>query len=570
MRKSKPLKGARDAWGLMGLAAGAAAATPWFAGDWRSVAAGGAAALLGGLVLAHPRARDRLDPVDPQAREGFVLPSDARYPGTGPLVGYTADRGAPVRIPYALFVRHLMLVGASGVGKTTLGLWLIWQQICQGGGVLFIDAKLDVDTLDTMAYFMRAIGRENDFYVLNVNDPDHSHTYNPILSGDADEVASRLLNLLPSSENDPGADHYRQSANHALTVIVGALKAARFRYHFTDLTILLQSADAMEWMLRQVPEGPERMALSVFLDKYRRRERGGGDRPPRAALDVNKMKDTLGGMAGRLALFAQGKFGEVFNTYAPQIDLSSIVTNNKVIYVMLPTMAKDTASINLGKMILSDLRTATARVQAMPKTKRPWPPYLVFADEMGSYTMPGIARLFEQARSANIAMIPAFQAFGNLREVSREFADILVQNTWSKALFRFGSNDSAEAAAEIIGKIVRYRHSVSRSESASASAQFIQAAPQSSESAAGNLGESWSETEDYRVSPDKLAGLGMGQCVLTIGPRTYHLNIPRITTPVDDDPERPVFEPPAYPTRVPDGERGIDLESRVDEFLMGG
>jgi hypothetical protein len=546
----------------MALAAGAAAASPWLAGNWPAALAGAGLAAAGSAALALPRARLHFDPVDLTPREGFVLPSDEPYPGEGMLIGYTSDRGKPVRIPYNLFVRHLMLVGASGVGKTTLGIWLIWQQICRGGGVIFIDAKLDVDTRNTLAYLMRTIGRENDFYVLNVNDPEHSHTYNPLLNGDADEVASRLLNLLPSSENDPGSDYYRQSANHALTVIVGALKAAKLRYHFTDLTILLQSAPAMEWMLRQVPDGPERMALSVFLDKYRRRERGG------ATLDVNKMKDTLGGMAGRLALFAQGKFGRVFNTYAPQIDLPSIVTGNKVLYVMLPTMAKDTASINLGKMILSDLRTATARVQALPKAQRPWPPYLVFADEMGSYTMPGIARLFEQARSANIALLPAFQAFGNLREVSREFADILIQNTWSKGLFRFGSSDSAEAAAEIIGKSVRLRRSVSRAESSSASRQFIQAAPQSSESAAGNIGESWSETEDYRVSPDKLSGLGMGQCVLTIGARTYHINIPRITTPIDHGEDYGEFIPPAYPAKVPDGEHGIDLESRVDEFLM--
>jgi hypothetical protein len=546
----------------MALSAGAVAASPWFAGNWPAALAGTGLAAAGGAALALPRARIRFNPVNLAPKEGFILPSDKPYPDDGLLIGYTSDHGKPVRIPYNLFVRHLMLVGSSGVGKTTLGIWLIWQQICRGGGVIFIDAKLDVVTLNTLTYLMRAIGRENDFYVLNVNDPEHSHTYNPLLNGDPDEVASRLLNLLPSSENDPGSDYYRQSANHALTAIVGALKAAKLRYHFTDLTILLQSAPAMEWMLRQVPNGPERMALSVFLDKYRRRERGG------ATLDVNKMKDTLGGMAGRLALFAQGKFGRVFNTYSPQIDLPSIVTGNKVLYVMLPTMAKDTASINLGKMILSDLRTATAYVQALPETQRPWPPYLVFADEMGSYTMPSIARLFEQARSANIALLPAFQAFGNLREVSREFADIIIQNTWSKGLFRFGSSDSAEAAAEIIGKGIRLRRSVSRAESSSASRQFIQAAPQSSESAAGNVGESWSETEDYRVSPDKLSGLGMGQCVLTIGARIYHINIPRITTPVNRGKDCGEFVPPAYPTKVPDGEQGIDLESRVDEFLM--
>ncbi len=101
-------------------------------------------------------------------------------------------------------------------------------------------------------------------------------------------MASRLLNLVPTSDTDPGADHYRQSANQALTVFVSTLKACKLRYNFTDLPILLQSC-------------------------------------------------------------------------------------------------------------------------------------------------------------------------GKLREVSPEFADIVMQNTWSKALFRFGGNDSAEAPAEIVGKVRRYQ-----------------------------------------------------------------------------------------------------------------
>ena len=195
---------------------------------------------------------------------------------------------------------------------------------------------------------MELLGRSDDFYVLNVDKPENSNTYNPILRGDADEVASRLLNLLPSSENNPGADFYRQSANYALTVITGALKAAKRRYHFSDLAILLQSSRALSELERIVPAGtPERMSLQVFLDQFRKKSKEG------VQIDVDRVKQVLGGMSGRIATFAQGKFGKVFNTYAPEIDLTDIVVNNKCLYVMLPTMGKDQAALNLGKMVLS-------------------------------------------------------------------------------------------------------------------------------------------------------------------------------------------------------------------------
>jgi len=310
---TKPLMGALDAWALLGVSGGLAAASPWLAGLDVPALAGLATAAVGGAALAMPRLRRYYDRVDEDAFEDFVIRSDEPLKVTedrSVLLGYTTDRNRLVRLPDDLLTRHAALIGASGGGKTSLGLLLLWQQMARGGGWTFIDAKIEADNLASVVHMARVLGRVSDLYVLDISDPDRSHTYNPIAYGDADEVASRLLNLIPSAENNPGADHYLQSVNHALTAIVGGLKAAQRLYHFGDLTILMQSPGAMDAVLRRVPPGPERMALEVFLDKYRRPDQKTGQ----VALDINRLKDTLGGMAGRLALFAQGKFGRRLNT----------------------------------------------------------------------------------------------------------------------------------------------------------------------------------------------------------------------------------------------------------------
>ena len=559
----RPLLGALDAWALLGVSGGLAAASPWLAGLDLPALGGIATAAAGGAALAVPRLRRRYDRVDEGDKEGFVVKSDPPLQVTEDrsiLLGYTTDRNIPVRLPYDLLTRHAALIGASGGGKTSLGLLLLWQQMARGGGWTFIDAKIEADNLASVVHMARVLGRESDLYVLDISDPDHSHTYNPIAYGDADEVASRLLNLIPSAENNPGADHYRQSVNHALTAIVGGLKAAQRLYHFGDLTILMQSPGAMDAVLRMVPPGPERMALEVFLDKYRRPDQKTGQ----VSLDINRLKDTLGGMAGRLALFAQGKFGRLLNTYTPEVDLYEILTSNKMLYIRLPTMAKETAALNFAKMLLSDLRSGVARVQAMAKSQRPNPPHLVFADEMGSYVMPGVARFFEQARSANVAIMPGFQAFGNLREVSPEFADIILQNTWTKVMFRFGGADSAETAAEIIGKRKVFAYSLSQSENESESSPFIRATPQSSTGQGGGTGETWRENEEYRVAPAKLAALGIGECITIIGSRVYHLRIPYLQTPTSDTVE---FRPLRHPRRTPAGWQTLDLEKKYSDYL---
>jgi intracellular multiplication protein IcmO len=552
--------GYKDALALSGIGAGMMATLPWLAGNpaaWPMMALPAA----GTAWLTWRKAHDRMSRVDVDSREGFIIPSDPIYPtcmGAGGLrVGYTRDNSLPVDIDDDKLMRHSAIIGQSGTGKTVLGEFMLWQQMARGGGWVFIDAKLDADTRDKLAYMAKTIGREDDFYVLNVDDPSNSNNYNPILKGDQDEVSSRLLNLLPSSENNPGADFYRQSANHALTVLTGGLKAARFRYHFGDLSILLQSAKAIQELERLVPPGKEKMAMQVFLDQFRKKTKEG------TQIDVNRLKEVLGGMSGRIALFAQGKFGEVFNTYAPEIDLTDIIMNNKFLYVMLPTMGKDAAALNLGKMILSDLRTAVYNVQAIKKINRPTPPFLVFADEMGSYVMPGIARLFEQARSAHICMLPAFQSFANLSAVSPEFADMIIQNTWNKFLFKFGSEDSPEIAANIIGKSKKYIRTMSSSQSEGESSQTLRVAPQSSHSGGAGFSETFKEDEDYRVTPDQLKSLDKGQCVVVSGARMFHVNTPMLTFP-----KVPDFKVIRHKTFVPKEERTLNYEIRYREFLM--
>lgn len=556
------LLGRKDAWALSAIGAGAAVASPWLAGHPDLLPVSAIAPAIGSAWLSSHYARKRLDRVDFDSRDNFILPSDPVYEGLPPYgklqIGVTRDRSEWLGVPDQFLCRHTAIIGQSGVGKTTLGEYLLWQQIVRGGGFIFIDAKLDAETRDKLAFMMRVAGRASEFQVLNVDDPANSNTYSPILEGDADEVSSRLLNLIPSSENSPGSDHFRQQAGYALTVLVGALKSAKRRYDMLDLSILLQSDRALESLLRLPMEDGPRRTLEIFLNQFRKPGKGG------ATIDVDKLKNLLGGLAGRISSFAQGKFGEVFNTYTPEIDLTRTVTRNMGLYVMLPTMGKDNSALSLGKMILSDLRTAVYRVQGLRKEERPNPPFMVFADEMGSYVMSGIARLFEQARSANIMIFPAFQTFANLRSISPDFEDIIIGNTWNKVFFKFASKDSPEIAAEVLGKTKRFIRSISVSENEGASANNLRATPDGSASKSGGYGESWRESEEFRASPDNLKSLGIGQAIVMSGSNLYHINTPMLNFGRNV----PVFRVSRKRLKMPAGESGLSLRDRYKEFMM--
>lgn len=480
------------------------------------------------------------------------------------LLGYTIDTGEPIWIDNEDAMRHLYIRGQSGVGKTVAASLLMFQQIQRGGGLLFMDGKIDADNLEMLYQMASWCGREHDLEVINAGDPSMSNTYNPILFGDPDEVAARIIGLIPSTEGNAGADHYKQSGNQGVTTLVDALQSAKIAYNFIDLAILLMSSKALNYLESLVPpDSTASSGLKIFLDQYRSGKEG--------MIDIKKLKDTFGGLGGRMHSFGTGKFGEVMNTYAPEVQLFESIRRNKITYIALPTMGKDVAANNFGKMVVGDFRTAVSWIQGLPVKQRPWPPYMGFFDEAGSYVSATWSRLFEQARSAHIMLMPAVQTDANFAAVSDELAEMIEGNTWIKAYFKIGSQNTATAAAETIGKLKRVTYTMTISDSQSESVGLTDPVPSSGTANSKGVSYAEREEEQYRIAPDELKSLGKGEAIILYGgDRVYPVKIPRITF----DPE---FQERIGPARInhlrntyrPAGgyKKGINLFEQIDRFL---
>ncbi|MCZ2113489.1 MAG: TraM recognition domain-containing protein [Anaerolineae bacterium] len=481
----------------------------------------------------------------------------------GMLLGYCMDNGAPLVVPWEDWMRHAFIIGQSGFGKTVMGSWVMLQQIVAGGGLIWIDGKLDYDNLADLRAMCAWAGREEDLLVVNPGNPTTSNTYNPILYGDADEVAARVLSLIPSAENNPGADHYRQAANQALTTLVGAIQRTGRAYNFIDLTILLQNQKALAWLESIVPiHSSERKALSIFLEQVKAVSRDGV-----VSIDLKKLRDMFGGVGGRMHQFGSGNFGMVTNSYAPDVNLHEAIRSNKIVYVMLPTMGKNEAASNFGKMVVGDFRTAISWVQALPKHERPWPPFLGFFDEAGSYVTPAWSRIFEQARSAHLSMLPAVQTMANFEAVSDELREMVIGNTLTKMFFKIGTSDTAEKAADLIGMEKQVAFTVSSSDSDGVSKTPKPTGGARSRSVGGGLGYTEREEENYKVTPDDLRKLDKGECVVTVGgSRVYHIKVPQVRI---DGKFRDAIGPVKINSYRPKYVKGLDLFRDVDRWLSG-
>ncbi len=442
----------------------------------------------------------------------------------GVLLGYTVDTGRPVVVSWDDWMRHVFVVGQSGMGKTVLGFWVMFQQIVKGGGLLWIDGKLDYDNLIMLNAMCAYAGRRDDLQVINPGQPEQSNTYNPILYGDPDEVADRMLSLLPSTENNPGADYYRQASKQGMTTLISAIQAAGYAYNFADLAILLQNDRTLEYLQSLIPRSKDEWTqFALFLEQYKSPDRNGTIR-----IDLKKLRDTFGGFGGRMHMFGTGNFGRVTGSYTPDVNLLETVVKNKIAYLALPTMGKPEAASNFGKMAIGDFRSAIAKVQDLPKPQRPWPPFLGFFDEAGSYVTPAWSRMFEQARSAQLVMMPAVQTLANLDAISEELREMVIGNTVTKIAFRIGTQDTAERFADLFGTelVTQLAVSAGRGGGVSAAAGTGQ---KLSLSSANNVAYSETTKEQHRVTINDLRGLEKGECIVSIGGRSvYHVKVPQI------------------------------------------
>lgn len=535
--------GAKDALSMSAVAGSILLTSPFFGGgyppaqillattgvgylSWRMLSS----ALKNGQAI---KSDTRFQSNQPPTYKGPEDPDEsARFTG-GFLFGYCSDTGKPVVVSDDLATRHIFLAGTTGVGKTVLGNLLMYQQIQRGGGLMFIDGKCVMENLEDVYRLCLSCGRERDLWVLNPGNPEASNTYNPILEGTPTEIASRILSLSPSTANNAGADYFRSSSFMGITAIVSALQAAGLKFNFLDLSILLQNAKAMEDLEEKlkIAKGAgsaESRTFAIFLDNFRVPGKQGTE----AQLDMKKMKDVFGGLTARMQTFGSGGFGKVMNTYTPEIILYDAIRQNKIVYVMLPTLGDQDAALALGKMFVGDLRSCVAKIYENPGHK-PYLPFMAFMDEAGSYASTSWSDLFQQARGANVVLVPAVQTVANFQDISDNFCETIIGNTWTKIFMKLSSHSTAEYASEFIGMHKFEERSVSKGTNSSSTSDTLRTTPEAKAGSGVSVNESIKLTEDYRVSPDMLKGMAMGEAFVIMGKRSgevnvYHIKIPFI------------------------------------------
>ena len=354
------------------------------------------------------------------------LPPAAEISETGRVLGRATFPGAerPVAVSPTDSLRHLHVVGPTGVGKTSLLLNLICGDLAAGHGVVALDPKGDLfdAVVDRVPKH-----RLRDVILLDPTDTERPLGFNLFAGAErapevaADQVVALFAHLYKRFWG-PRSDDLLRSAALTLAHHPGTTLA--------ELSMVLTD-ERFRRRLTATLDDPVLLAFWAWYEALSAGERGQAVGPV-----MNKLRSFL--VRPRL----RNVIGQSQSTFS----LAEVLDGQKVLLVNLSkgVLGEDAARL-LGSAIVAQLWQAVQARAAVPEHRRP----VVFAvldefqDFLGIPT--SFADLLAQARGYRFGLTLAHQ---HLHQLSPDLRQAVLANARSRVAFQMGHADATLLARE--------------------------------------------------------------------------------------------------------------------------
>lgn len=384
-------------------------------------------------LLAWPIASDKAPqlPGVPN-RHPVLLPPSLRVPRTGRLLGRaTTDASRTVALGVEDSLRHLHLLGPTGVGKSTLMARLALGDMAAGHGVVVIDPKGDL-VEDLLARIPAK--RVEDVVVLDPT--DHAPVGLAALGtpASADLTADGLLAVFHSLY----ADSWGPRTHDLLGSLLLTL-ARRGDASLAMVPMLLTHQGFRRSVTRTVAQA-DPMGLGTFWGWYD--AISDGERAQAIAPLMNKLRPVLL-RPGLRAVLGQRR---------PAFALRDVFTKRRILLVSLAKgrLGPECAQL-LGSLVVALLwQAAQERAAVSPRARRP---VFIHIDEVQDYLrLPGdLGDALAQARGLGVGFTLAHQ---HLDQLPRTLRTGVLANARSRVTFQLSPDDARTLAGASHGQLM--------------------------------------------------------------------------------------------------------------------
>lgn len=376
-------------------------------------------------LMGIPYGEENLPAVPPL--HPIVLRTPSLMPASEKSFAVTNDpsKKIPLGISEQASLQHTLLLGPTGVGKSTTMLNMILNDIDENRGVLVIDPKDDLNS-DILAR-MNPKRAKDVVYI----DPtaDNIVSINPLAGGgDPDLAADAMLAVL----REIFASSWGQRTEDILSNALLTLMRTTNNVTLSMLPALLYNPTFRRKLVEEVSRD-DPMGLGSFWQQYE-------------ALTPNKQQEITAPLMNKLrTVLTRKPLLRTVGQPEPNFNLSDLFTKNKIVLVSL-NKAKlgNTSARFLGSLILSQVWSLTQGQGAIPENQRPV--VKVYVDEMQDYlALPiNISDALSQARSYKVGFTLAHQYRDQVRD--KELLAGIDSNVANKVVFTLNDPDARTIA----------------------------------------------------------------------------------------------------------------------------
>ncbi len=352
---------------------------------------------------------------------------------------------------------HILYLGTTGSGKTEGLKSLATNSLCWGSGFIYVDGKADTDLWSSISALARRFGRDDDLMVLNYMTGNSdaaavSNTINPFSFGSASYLTNMMVSLMPESGGDNAMWKDRAVALIAalMPVLTWKRNNQEFQLSINALRDCLHFKKIVQLSREEVVPEKLRRGLQGYLstlpgydDNFFADDGSEKQGPGGQAQDLSVVYQQHGYLSMQFTRSLQSladDYGYIFEVANADIDIHDIVLNRRILVVLIPALEKSgDETANLGKILASMLKgmmggTLGSQVEGNTeqaienKATRAPTPYMTIFDEVGYYTVEGMAVMAAQARSLGFSLVFAAQDLPGLEKRVREEARSITAN----------------------------------------------------------------------------------------------------------------------------------------------
>lgn len=430
-------------------------------------------------IAARSRRRVRRGPLGAIDLDGARL--WPRWWRRGPAriaLGEDLVQRRPVWLAFDQLAKHLLILGATGGGKSNSLLWIVTRAIRAGYGSLVLDMKGDPALRERL--MVEAGLCRRPFYLWRIE--GGGQLYNPLAAGDSTARRDRLTASQTFSE-----DYYRGLFSAHAKVVLDAL-ASSGRDVTLDAVAAFWDPGDLKGLVRAVDDRTVAEAIARYCERL---PRGQLEHIASLRTRISEVTDTTAGewlRAGRSA--------------AEEIDLRDVLRRRAVVVFSVNSDSYPGAAATIGNLVLQDLVGAVGEFRQERISVRS----VVAVDEFGALSGEQLGRLLSTARDVGLPMVLAGQDLAQLRRVSEHFEAEVKANVSALIAHRQSEPDSAEQIARICGteEVIQQTQQINRLRS-----PLLFGEP---DHATGVGSEHYER--DFRVPPDAIKELSNGEAVV--------------------------------------------------------